>query len=111
MCFQVSPNNKLVAYAEDTKGNEIYTIYVIDAESGTPVGKPIVGALTSYLEWAGDDALMYVTMDAILRPDKVHTYPVDIVYKQYFHICALALIFYAISFFLLHLHRKHVYPN
>ncbi|XP_020273137.1 uncharacterized protein LOC109848173 [Asparagus officinalis] len=69
--FKVSPNNKLVAYAEDTKGNEIYTIYVIDAESGIPVGKPIVGSLTSELEWAGNDALAYVTMDAILRPDKV----------------------------------------
>ncbi|KAG0458622.1 hypothetical protein HPP92_021750 [Vanilla planifolia] len=27
-----SPNNKLIAYAEDTKGNEIYSIYVIDAD-------------------------------------------------------------------------------
>lgn len=69
--FKVSPNNKLAAYAEDTKGNEIYTIYIIDVESGSPVGKPIEGALTSNLEWAGDDALVYVTMDAILRPDKV----------------------------------------
>lgn len=72
--FQVSPNNKLIAYAEDTKGNEIYTIHIIDAEVGTPVGKPIEGALTSYFEWAGDDALVYVTMDKILRPDKVLTY-------------------------------------
>lgn len=69
--FKVSPNNKLAAYAEDTKGNEIYTIYIIDVESGSPVEKPIEGALTSNLEWAGDDALVYVTMDAILRPDKV----------------------------------------
>lgn len=69
--FKVSPNNKLVAYAEDTKGDEIYTVYVIDAESGMLVGKPLVGAITSYLEWAGDEALVYVTMDEILRPDKV----------------------------------------
>lgn len=69
--FKVSPNNKLVAYAEDTKGDEIYTLYVIDAESGMLIGKPLVGAITSYLEWAGDDALVYVTMDEILRPDKV----------------------------------------
>ncbi|XP_019266762.1 PREDICTED: uncharacterized protein LOC109244172 [Nicotiana attenuata] len=69
--FKVSPNNKLVAYAEDTKGDEIYTVYVINAESGILVGKPLVGAITSYLEWAGDEALVYVTMDEILRPDKV----------------------------------------
>ncbi|KAK2635155.1 hypothetical protein Ddye_029947 [Dipteronia dyeriana] len=67
--FKVSPNNKLVAYAEDTKGDEIYTIYVIDAKTGVPVGKPLV-SLTSYLEWAGDETLVYVTMDEILRPDK-----------------------------------------
>ncbi|KAK6160537.1 hypothetical protein DH2020_003918 [Rehmannia glutinosa] len=66
----VSPNNKLVAYAEDTKGDEIYTVYVIDAESRTPVGKPLVG-VTSDLEWAGDNALVYTTRDEILRPDKV----------------------------------------
>ncbi|XP_068639759.1 uncharacterized protein [Aristolochia californica] len=67
--FKVSPNNKLVAYAEDTKGNEIYTVYVIDAETQTTVGKPLVN-VTSYLEWAGDHALVYITMDEILRPDK-----------------------------------------
>ncbi|BBG94717.1 Prolyl oligopeptidase family protein [Prunus dulcis] len=67
--FKVSPNNKLVAYAEDTKGNEIYTIHVIDAETGAPVGLPLVDA-TSYLQWAGDEALVYITMDETLRPDK-----------------------------------------
>ncbi|MED6119599.1 hypothetical protein PIB30_013236 [Stylosanthes scabra] len=67
--FKVSPNNKLVAYAEDTKGNEIYTVYVIDAETQAPIGKPLVG-VTSNLEWAGDNALVYITMDEILRPDK-----------------------------------------
>ncbi|KAK3189203.1 hypothetical protein Dsin_028764 [Dipteronia sinensis] len=68
--FKVSMNNKLVAYAEDTKGDEIYTVYVIDAETGAPVDKPLSG-LTPYLEWAGDEALVYITMDEILRPDKV----------------------------------------
>ncbi|TXG57426.1 hypothetical protein EZV62_018739 [Acer yangbiense] len=68
--FKVSPNNKFVAYAEDIKGDEIYTVYVIDAKTGVPVGKPLM-SLTSYLEWAGDESLVYVTMDEILRPDKV----------------------------------------
>lgn len=68
--LQVSPNNNLVAYAEDTKGNEIYTVYVIDAETGAPVGLPLVGT-TSSLEWAGNEALVYITMDETLRPDKV----------------------------------------
>lgn len=70
--FQVSPNNKLVAYAEDTKGDEIYTVYIMDIEKGTLLGKPLIG-ITSYIEWAGDDNLVYITMDEILRPDKVFT--------------------------------------
>ncbi|KAL7090718.1 hypothetical protein ACP275_12G058800 [Erythranthe tilingii] len=68
--FKVSPNNKLVAYAEDTKGDEIFTVHVIDAESRAPVGKPLAG-VTSDLEWADNNALVYTTRDEILRPDKV----------------------------------------
>nr|POF06224.1 protease 2 [Quercus suber] len=67
----VSPNHKLVAYAEDTKGDEIYTIYVIDAHTGALVDKPLVG-VTASLEWAtnGDGAFVYITMDQTLRPHK-----------------------------------------
>lgn len=61
----------MVAYAEDTKGHEIYTVYIMDIENGTLLGKPLTG-ITSYMEWAGDDSLVYITMDEILRPDKVH---------------------------------------
>lgn len=68
--FQVSPNHKLIAYAEDTKGDEIYTVHVIDADILLPVEKPITG-VTGYLEWAGDNAFVYLTMDETLRPDKV----------------------------------------
>ncbi|XP_074274160.1 uncharacterized protein LOC141597996 [Silene latifolia] len=68
--FAVSPNNMLVAYAEDTKGDEIYTLRVIDIQTREPVEKPLVG-VTDDVEWAGDTALMYVTMDETLRPFKV----------------------------------------
>lgn len=60
-----------MAYAEDIKGDEIYTVNVIDSEALKPVGEQLKG-LTSYLEWAGNDALVYITMDEILRPDKVY---------------------------------------
>lgn len=66
----------MVAYAEDTKGDEIYTVYVIDAETRATIGEPLVG-VTGYLEWAGNDALVYVTMDEILRPDKVGRTPLE----------------------------------
>lgn len=68
--YEVSPNHNLVAYAEDTKGDEIYTVRVIDADTGATVGKALSGT-TSYLEWAGDSHLVYITMDETLRPDKV----------------------------------------
>ncbi|KAJ4832263.1 hypothetical protein Tsubulata_012207 [Turnera subulata] len=67
--FKVSPNHKMVAYAEDTKGDEIYTVYVIDVETRELVDKPLTG-VTGYVEWAGNGALAYITMDEILRPDK-----------------------------------------
>ncbi|CAM8932749.1 unnamed protein product [Rhodiola kirilowii] len=68
--FKVSPNNKLVVYTEDVTGNEIYTAHVINAETREPIGKPLVN-VTSYVEWAGDDALLYMTLDETLRPYKV----------------------------------------
>ncbi|XP_020172668.1 uncharacterized protein [Aegilops tauschii subsp. strangulata] len=68
--FKVSPSGRLVAYGEDTNGDEAYTLYVIDAESGEYVGQPLKG-VTSDIEWAGDDYLVYITMDSLHRPDKV----------------------------------------
>ncbi|KAL8160123.1 hypothetical protein V2J09_001660 [Rumex salicifolius] len=76
-CFKPSPDNRLVVYAEDTKGDEIYTVYVIDAESLEPVGKPLVG-VTSYVEWAGNGGLLCITMDEIFRPDKDDKFSVDL---------------------------------
>ncbi|KAK4743041.1 hypothetical protein SAY87_001042 [Trapa incisa] len=68
--FKVSPNNNLVAYAEDKRGNEIHTVHIINVETGEPIGKPLEN-VTSYLEWAGNENLVYITMDEILRPAKV----------------------------------------
>lgn len=68
--FEVSPSHELVAYAEDTKGDEIYNVRVIDADTGASVGKTLSGT-TSNLEWAGNSHLVYITMDETLRPDKV----------------------------------------
>ncbi|KAK8934592.1 hypothetical protein KSP39_PZI014478 [Platanthera zijinensis] len=67
--FLPSPNNKLIAYARDTKGDVIFTIYIIDADKGTAIGNPLKG-VTSYIEWAGDDALVYITRDESGHPDK-----------------------------------------
>ncbi|XP_013591614.1 PREDICTED: dipeptidyl aminopeptidase BI-like isoform X2 [Brassica oleracea var. oleracea] len=50
--FKASPDHKLVAYAEDTKGVEIYTVNVIDSEALKSLGEPLKGR-TCYLQWAG----------------------------------------------------------
>ncbi|CAN7083263.1 unnamed protein product [Brassica oleracea var. botrytis] len=50
--FKASPDHKLVAYAEDTKGVEIYTVNVTDSEALKSLGEPLKG-LTCYLQWAG----------------------------------------------------------
>lgn len=77
-----------MAYAEDTKGDEIYTVYIIDAETGAPVGKPLVN-MTSDIEWAGNDALVYITMDEILRPDKVIFYPMSCIFHGLYCDCLI----------------------
>ena len=42
----------------------------MDAETRSPVGEPLVGVTVNF-EWVGDEALVYITMDEILRPYKV----------------------------------------
>ncbi|KAH7293575.1 hypothetical protein KP509_28G031500 [Ceratopteris richardii] len=68
--FKVSPDHKLLAYGEDTKGDEVYTLYVVDIHTGQSLGKPLCG-LTSYIEWLNNDTLVYVTQDDLHRPFKV----------------------------------------
>lgn len=70
----------MVAYAEDTKGDEIYTVYVMDIETQATIGEPLV-SVTSNLEWAGDGALVYITMDNILRPYKVRNSSFDTIFN------------------------------
>ncbi|KDP36409.1 hypothetical protein JCGZ_08678 [Jatropha curcas] len=68
--FKVSPNHKLAAYAEDTKGDEIDTLYIIDLETQALVEEPLTD-VTSFFEWAGNSFLVYVTMDELHRAYKV----------------------------------------
>ena len=66
----MSSNHKMIAYAEDTKGDKIYTVYVIDAQNGELISSPLMGIVDS-LEWADSETLVYITMDDIHRPFKV----------------------------------------
>ncbi|KAG6556548.1 hypothetical protein Mapa_001487 [Marchantia paleacea] len=67
---KVSPNHKLFAVTEDFTGNEIYTLRVVDIETGLDVGTKITGA-TDQVEWGDDNTLYYLVQDETQRPYKV----------------------------------------
>ena len=67
--FQVSPNHKLLTYGEDIKGDEIYTVYTLDIETGKSIGIPLT-EVTEYVEWIDDETLIYITQDDLHRPFK-----------------------------------------
>ena len=80
-----SPDNKLLAYAVDTKGNESYTLYVKDLETGKQLLKRPIPETAGSFAWALDNkTLFYVTKDALDRPYKVST---DV--KRYISMCVV----------------------
>jgi oligopeptidase B len=69
--FAISPDHRLLAYAVDTTGGELYTIYIKDLESGQLLSDQI-DATDGQATWAADNkTLFYTTLDAIKRPDKL----------------------------------------
>jgi oligopeptidase B len=65
-----SPDHKLIAYAVDTKGSELYTVHVVEADTGTIVDDRIVDNNGSF-EWASDSrTLLYIWLDDEHRPRK-----------------------------------------
>jgi oligopeptidase B len=76
--FSVSPDETKLVYSVDFGGQEIYTLYVKDLQSGKlypEVISNIFGSAYEHggVEWANDSqTLFYVTLDETLRPDKLH---------------------------------------
>ena len=69
--MKVSPDHRYLAYAVDTTGREIHTLYVKDLIGDSLYPETISNAYPG-LEWAGDSrTLFYVTFDHILRPYKL----------------------------------------
>ncbi len=69
--FSVSPDQKLLAYATDTEGDEILTVRVKDLATGQLLPDEIRNAYYS-LVWAEDNkTLFYNVLDAAKRPYKV----------------------------------------
>ena len=69
--FAPSPDHKLLAYSVDYSGDEVFSVFVKNLETGTLLADTIGN--TSYsLEWAEDNATLFYTMlDPAKRPFKV----------------------------------------
>jgi oligopeptidase B len=71
--LRVSPNEKLLAYAEDTQGRRKYTIKIKDLTTGQDVKAPIIDTTASF-EWANDsNTLFYTKQDPVsLRSNRIY---------------------------------------
>ncbi|MGC7837857.1 S9 family peptidase [Pseudomonas wayambapalatensis] len=66
--FNVSPDHRLLAYSLDTSGDEVYTLYVKDLESGSVTTLPFDDCDGS-LTWANDSrTLFFAELDDTHRP-------------------------------------------
>lgn len=65
---QQSPNHRLLAYAVDDKGSELYTIRIRDLETGQDLPDVITDTKGDFV-WANDSqTLFYIRLDANHRP-------------------------------------------
>ena len=70
--FEVSPNQKLLAYSVDTLGSESYTIYIRDLSTGQDLADQIPGTYYS-VSWANDNkTIFYNILDEATRPYKIY---------------------------------------
>ncbi|HEX5226996.1 MAG TPA: S9 family peptidase [Bryobacteraceae bacterium] len=66
--FAVSPDHRLLAYSIDLEGDEAYTIYVKNLETGELLPDRIANTYYS-LEWANDNRMFFYTvLDGAKRP-------------------------------------------
>ena len=64
----MSPDHRLLAYSTDLEGDEAYTIYVRNLETGELLPDRIENTYYS-LEWANDNrTFFYTVLDAAKRP-------------------------------------------
>jgi len=70
--FEISPDQALLAYTIDTTGNEDYTFFVKDFESGKLLDERTTGVYTR-VQWAGDSrTIFYTTLDETQRPYRLY---------------------------------------
>ena len=76
--FELSPDQRLLAYSTDTKGDELFTIRIKDLTTGKLLSDKIEGAYYS-MAWSRDNrCLFYTKVDAALRPYRVWKHVVGV---------------------------------
>jgi oligopeptidase B len=69
--LEVSDDHRLLAYSVDTRGDERYSLYFKNLETGELIKDAIEN--TAGVVWANDNVtVFYTTLDATNRPDKVY---------------------------------------
>ncbi len=69
--FELSPDQRLLAYSTDTKGDELFTIRIKDLSTGKLLSDKIEDAYYS-MAWSRDNrCLFYTKVDSALRPYRV----------------------------------------
>jgi oligopeptidase B len=85
--FAVSPDHCLLAYSVDLEGDEAYTIYVKNLETGELLPDRIANTYYT-LEWANDNrTFFYTVLDAAKRPYRAFRHELgavsdDLVYEE-----------------------------
>ena len=86
--YEVSPNNRVIAYSVDTVGRRIYTIMFKDLQTGKSTGA-IISGVTGSSAWADDNKTLYYTLKnpETLRSEKLmsHIYDANQPDKLIFH--------------------------
>lgn len=79
--FEVSPNNKYLAYSIDKDGSESYTLYIKNMETNQLLTEEIPNTSTT-VKWANDNqTLFYVTLDNAKRPFQAYRHRLTSDYK------------------------------
>ena len=74
--IDISPNNKILAYSEDTLSRRIYTIKFIDLTTGEHLANQIENT-SGNITWANDNQTVFFTKkDETLRPYQVWRYKI-----------------------------------
>lgn len=75
--FALSPDHQLLAFATDTEGNEVYTLYIKDLRTGKLLDTPIGNTYYS-LEWLNDNkTFFYTTLDDTMRAYRLYRHVID----------------------------------